>query len=73
MKKRFTCPYCEKEFEIPWDKIPLYLDKCPHCDRIITYDRTYGWKGLTDITAVKPFKDKNLRKYHIPDTSNNRL
>jgi transcription elongation factor Elf1 len=66
MKKEFTCPYCEEEFELLWDKIPLYLANCPKCGRIITYERKYGWRGLVDVSAVKPFKGRDLSKYNIP-------
>lgn len=66
MKKRFTCPYCKKEFEKFWDKIPLYLDVCPLCGRIIEYERTYSWKGLSKISAEIPFKGYDLKKYNIP-------
>jgi Zn-finger nucleic acid-binding protein len=66
MKKTFTCPYCEKEFKKYWDRIPLYLDTCPECGRIIHYNRTYTWKGLSDISAERPFKGYDLKQYNIP-------
>lgn len=66
MKKIFTCPYCEQEFDKFWDKIPLYLDTCPECGNIIAYNRNYDWRGLSDITAEKPFKRYDLKKYNIP-------